>query len=107
MIAADRMEWVGPVAGRATSVSPCGSTAPKDCRPGPSTQDRRPAACAPVAPASASPQRSTAEALAPSPVLREALITRKRRVHRPRPSSPVQPPTTERVMLLGPALFVG
>src|SRR6266540_2343088 len=45
MIPADRMERVGPVAGRATPLPPCGSTAPEDRRPGPrrTTADPQPA----------------------------------------------------------------
>src|SRR6266540_1733554 len=108
MITADRMERVGPVGRWATPHSPCGSTAPKDRRPGPCSHDRRPAACAPVAPASAPPSGSTTEALAPSPVLREALITRKRRVQGSGPSPAGSSPRAPKgVMPLGPALYVG
>ena len=62
MITADRMDRVGPVAGRATLPPPCGLTAPEDRRLGPRPLDRRPAACAPVAPARVSMPCSTAGA---------------------------------------------
>src|SRR6266545_2107187 len=106
MITADRMERVGPVGRRATLAPPCGETAQKDRRPSPCSHDRRPAACAPVAPASAPASSSTREALAPSPALREALITRKRRVQGSGPSpAGFSPRAPKGVMPLGPTLY--
>lgn len=108
MITADLMDRVGPVAGRAglsllaaRPLREIGAPVPGRVTADPQPAPRRVRRACP-------PRGSTGRTLAPSPVLREALITRKRRVQGSGPSPAGSSPRAPRgVMRLGPTLYVG